>query len=680
MFPSINLIFGVHNHQPVGNFASVFEKAGRECYRPFIDALYDYPEIKSTLHFSGSLIDWLLKNDPQLLEKVKQMVRRHQVEILTGGYYEPVLSIIPERDRLGQIKMLSDFIRDYFDFEPQGMWVGERVWESQLVKSIVASGVKYILLDDFHFQRLGIKEEKLLGYYITEEEGQSLAVFPISKKLRYSIPFSSPSQPISYLKSLASEEATRVATIVDDGEKFGLWPGTHIWVYQKQWLKRFFQLLIENQDWLKMQTVSEYMQGHQALGLCYLPSAAYEEMMSWSGGFFRNFFVKYPEANNLHKRMIYTSESLNKIKGANKEARKYLYMGQCNCPYWHGVFGGVYLKHLRHNTYKNLITAQTLAEKKEGPSGPEVEVFDFDKDGQDELIIKNSLLNVFVAPAQGGGIFELDYLAKPVNLMDTMTRRPEAYHEKIKSRIKKSFSLRRRKVKNIHDLLGSKEKGLENLLIYDSYRRASLLDHFFPKGIRLKEFKAARYKELGDFINGRYSVTEKKNGRNISITLQRDATVDYKGRKAPLTLSKKLVLNAQDAQISVEYNLENLSDRPLELVFGVEFNLSPESQQHPNELRCIGKSGLKICSLKEDTEVKNVEELYLEDVVAGLKVGLHFAQKPNLWAYPLETISASEEGFERNYQQTVILPFWPIKLEKSWQTKISCSIGMISSK
>ena len=109
------LLFGVHNHQPVGNFADVFKKANQDCYRPFISTLYKYPEIKSALHFSGSLIDWLLENDPELLQKVKEMVKRKQVEILTGGYYEPILPIIPERDSLGQIEMLSNFIKDYFD-------------------------------------------------------------------------------------------------------------------------------------------------------------------------------------------------------------------------------------------------------------------------------------------------------------------------------------------------------------------------------------------------------------------------------------------------------------------------------------------------------------------------------------------------------------------------------------
>ncbi|GAG18098.1 unnamed protein product, partial [marine sediment metagenome] len=259
-----------------------------------------------------------------------------------------------------------------------------------------------------------------------------------------------------------SEQGNAAAIIVDDGEKFGLWPGTHKWVYQKKWLERFFQQLIKNKDWLKTKTLSEFMRRYQPQGVVSLGRGSYEEMMSWSGGDFRNFFSKYPEANNLHKRMLYVSRSLAKEKNVDEEAKRYLYMGQCNCPYWHGVFGGIYLGHLRQSTYRNLIRSESLIEKGKGPRWIESETVDFDADGADEIIIKNPFLNVFVAPAQGGGIFELDYKPKSLNLMNVMTRVPEAYHKKIKAKPRRLLEFRRKEITSIHDLLRSKEKGLEN--------------------------------------------------------------------------------------------------------------------------------------------------------------------------------------------------------------------------
>ncbi len=667
----MNLLFGVHNHQPVGNFPGVFEKASHFCYRPFIEALYNYPQVKATLHFSGSLIDWLLENDPGLLAKVKEMVKRAQVDILSGGYFEPILPIIPERDRLGQINMLSSFIRDYFQYQPQGMWLAERVWHPELITSLSQAGLKYTLLDDFHFRYAGIKQEDLSGYYTSEAAGHSLAIFPISKELRYTIPFSVPTQPIDYLKGKAKAGA-EAAIIVDDGEKFGLWPGTYKWVYEKKWLEKFFQLLRQNQDWLKTVTISEYMSTHQPLGACQLPPASYEEMMSWCGGSFENFFSKYPEANNLHKRMLYVSERVSREKPENHEAKRHLYQGQCNCAYWHGVFGGIYLGHLRHATYKNLIIAQSLIEQKRGSHGIEARAFDFDRDGQDELVISNAFLNIFISPKLSGSIFELDYIPASFNLMDGISRRPEAYHDKIKAKFRKPS-----KIKSIHDLLSSKEKGLENFLIYDSYRRSSLLEHFLVQGLSLKDFRDSRYQELGDFINAGYSCRHKQENQSITAILQREGRINYNGLSVPLKITKELSLGATQTGFEVKYKLENLGDTPLELIFAVEFNISAQTQASPSRLCCSGEGTNKVYSLEEDVEAADIIDLQLQDTASGINCAWHFDKKIELWSHPLETVSASEAGFERNYQQTVLLPRWPIRLGGSWETRIYCNLSRI---
>jgi len=666
----LKLLFGVHNHQPVGNFEHIFQKANHQAYRPFIDVLYKYPQIKATLHFSGSLIDWLLKNDPDLLKRVKEMIGRNQVEILGGGYYEPILPIIPKKDRIGQINMLSSFISEYFECDVRGMWLGERVWDPSLTGALVRENIQYVLLDDFHFRYAGVDDQHLCGYYFAEDRGQKVAVFPISKKLRYALPFSHPNQALASLKSLAGAGEERAAIIIDDGEKFGLWPGTHKWVYGEKWLERFFQIVIKNKDWLTPQTVSEYMREHKPLGTKYFPPASYEEMMRWSNGAFNSFFTKYPEANNLHKRMLYVSEKLEKAENKNQEAKMHLYKAQCNCPYWHGVFGGVYLGHLRQNAYKNLITAEVLLEKQEPLA--EIETYDFDQDGIEEIIIKNLALNVFVTPAQGGGIFELDYKPKSFNLMNTMTRRPEAYHEKIKTTSRGSiFNIAKREITSIHDLLHSKEKGLENSLIYDSYRRISCLEHFFEQNVDLEAIKRLDYQELGDFISGAYRVTKQsKTKQNASVSLEKEGQVSCEGENIPVKIEKTLSLNAQEAKVIIDYRLENLGSRPVDAIFGVEFNLSPEGKDAPNRLYCKRQDEELFYDLSDDVSSYSLDQIHLQDGVAGIESIFTFDQKASLYSYPLETVSASAEGFERNWQQTLILPYWPLKLKKLWQLKI----------
>ena len=80
------------------------------------------------------------------------------------------------------------------------------------------------------------------------------------------------------------------------------------------------------------------------------------------GGFWRNFMIKYPEINVMHKKMLRVSEKLSNAKNTDRLdlANDALWAGQCNCPYWHGVFGGLYLAHLRHAIFSNLIMAEKI--------------------------------------------------------------------------------------------------------------------------------------------------------------------------------------------------------------------------------------------------------------------------------------------------------------------------------
>ena len=161
------------------------------------------------------------------------------------------------------------------------MWMPERVWEQSMTSDLVAAGIQYTMLDDFHFKNAGLSEDQLHGYYLTEDDGNLLAVFPGSEPLRYLIPFASPQETIDYLGRLAAEHPGAVAVFGDDGEKFGAWPETKKHVYDDGWLVRFFDLLVANQSWIKSVTPSEVLDSTPPVGKIYLPEGSYREMTEW---------------------------------------------------------------------------------------------------------------------------------------------------------------------------------------------------------------------------------------------------------------------------------------------------------------------------------------------------------------------------------------------------------------
>lgn len=183
----INFIFGIHNHQPLGNFGWVFEEAYNRSYRPFMEILEEFPEMKVNVHFSGPLLEWIEENKPDYLDLLKSLIKRGQLEIVVAGFYEPVLAAIPKEDRLVQIEMLKDYARK-LGYDAKGVWLTERVWQPELVKSLREAGIEYVVVDDYHFMSAGLSKEELFWPYYTEDGGEVITVFPIDEKLRYLIP------------------------------------------------------------------------------------------------------------------------------------------------------------------------------------------------------------------------------------------------------------------------------------------------------------------------------------------------------------------------------------------------------------------------------------------------------------------------------------------------------------
>ncbi len=278
---TVRLILALHNHQPVGNFDGVFEAAYRDSYAPFLELLAGYPEIPFALHTSGPLLEWLVERHPEYIAQVRSLVETGRVEILGGGFYEPIMTMIPHRDRVGQIRDYSAYLEQLFPTKVRGMWVPERVWEQHLVAAIAEAGIEYTILDDFHFQHAGVHGDDLFGYYLTEDEGRLLKIFPGSENLRYKVPFQEPHATYEFLRRLAERRPGATVVFADDGEKFGSWPETFDHVYTRGWLRHFCDMLVANRDWLEVTTLGRAVDTTLPLGKVYVPDGSYREMTEW---------------------------------------------------------------------------------------------------------------------------------------------------------------------------------------------------------------------------------------------------------------------------------------------------------------------------------------------------------------------------------------------------------------
>ena len=701
MAGSVRLVLTFHNHQPVGNFDGVFEQAYRDAYLPFLDVMQDYPEIPFGLHTSGSLLEWLEPNHPEYIDRLRQMVSSSQVEIIGGAFYEPILANIPRRDRIGQIRTFTQYLNQLFRTTVRGMWLPERVWEQSFAGDISAAGIQYTIIDDYHFRCAGIPQEELSGYYVTEDEGRLLFVFPNSERLRYLMPFSEPEQCIASLQEVADRFDNAVVVFGDDGEKFGSWPETHKHVYEDRWLRRFLDLLRKNESWLKISTPSGVLDHVAPIGRCYLPDASYREMTEWvlppaaqkefvaltrqnpddadwqrlvrftRGGFWRNFRVRYPETNEMYARMIDVSNRLaalqsddtlsNDCQESLEDARTHLYRGQCNCSYWHGAFGGLYLPHLRNAVYKELIQADTLLERvvREPNAWVDVEVSDFNLDARQEVKLSNHRLVAWLSPATGGHLYELDLRANSVNLLATLNRRPEPYHQRIIDFATNAGSADDADLASISKDVKFKQPDLDKKIIYDTWPRKSLVDLFLQPQLSFEQFRRGEG-VIGDFATGTYEASIRKGDQKIAVEMRRRGRVsDLNGEV------RKVVVLSSDRpnELLVQYQVSGFGkDVPLHLAVELNFAAMPGGQ---DDRYFYDGTGQRLGTLDTLLNLQSTDRVSLVDEWLGLDVGIECSRPGGLWTMPIETISQSEGGFEAVHQSVCVVPHWEFVMPES---------------
>jgi alpha-amylase/alpha-mannosidase (GH57 family) len=655
------LLLGLHCHQPVDNFHHVLYEAIEKSYHPFFEVASGFPEFKFSVHYSGWLLEFIRDKAPETFSLMQTLSQNGQIEFLTGGYYEPILASISSKDRIAQIGKLNSFIEEHFNQSPKGLWLTERVWDSVIIKDVASLGVEYVVVDDYHFISSGFDKERLNGYFITEDEGVKLKIFPINKELRYTMPFAKPDKVCDYLESIAEDDIS-AGVIFDDGEKFGIWPETYEWVYEKGWLKEFIQKSLAN-DAIKPMLYREYLEVAKPISLAYLPITSYIEMGGWSlkgedanilhkmqsvcedsfdietiekflkGSVWKNFLVKYYEANKIHKRYI----DLSRDRIDNVDYLESLYKAQTNDALWHGVFGGTYLPNLRDNAYRFIIDCENIKYFEQTA----MEVKDISCDGFDEVkCVSGNLITIFDSKV-GGQLIEFDIRDRSFNLQNTMSRYYESYHQKIMDFTPKTdeiFDIEEEIVEEaIATIHGDDSVDLseyQEVLNHDWYTKNSFIDHVSDVNISLSKFSSCKFDEYGDFVNQPFEIVKCED---TFIHFQREGNITLDGVQHRAVLDKSFQIG--DSIISFEIQLQ--SDLSGDLRYLQEHNL------HFANLKDITINSRKF---DENLILVNCDRVEIYDSYTGKTIIYTLSRRVGVYLCRLDTLSQSEAGFDLTNQ------------------------------
>lgn len=654
-------------HQPIDNFDWVIEKAVETCYGPFFEVMSQYPEFKFAVHCSGWLMEQIKTHHPKLFAQIETLAQQGSIEFFSAGYYEPILSVIPSADRVAQTKMLNKAIKSDFHQKPKGLWLTERVWESSLIPDLKHADIQYTVMDDYHFQCAGFNEEILDGYYMSEEGGHEIGLFPINKKLRYAIPFLNVDTAIKTIKEF-NRKSNSAAIIFDDAEKFGMWPGTYEWVYEKGWLKHFVEAVLADEQ-IETMHYGEYYEQERTRGIAYLPNVSYYEMGEWSlraedalkleafkkemgderyekegvkflkGGIWKNFLVKYEESNRIHKRSLELSKVRDSVKSTAFDNA--LYKAQTNDALWHGVFGGLYLPNLRDNAYTYIIEAE---DKRYGRKHC-LESDENELDGYEKVkMVMPKFIFRFDA-ANGGQLVEFDSRKDTFNWQNTLTRRKEAYHHKLfenSTEEQEEVTPSEEGIDTIHHSSIQVDDSLRNAIIYDWYLKNSFIDHISDEHFNGDNFRYCNFAEYGDFTNQPFEVQYDKE----EVRFWREGGL-YLPDKLPTRMDKSYRSNKKGFDFLIE--LRTASDR--------RFNYVLEHNFHFADYEVVMINGEV---LDEQGYFEEAESLEIYDKHLKQKISILMDTPFDLYYFRLSTLSQSEEGFDLSVQGVsfaMVIPF-----------------------
>ena len=624
MADKLNLIFFFHHHQPFEYSPALFEEACQKAYLPFLQVFERHPKFKLGLYYSASLYRFFESKHPEIMDLLEKLNSRRQVEFFTGAYYEPILTMLSQEDQLGQIKLLTDYLRKTFGAPCRGAWLPYKAWEQSLVTALVKSGVEYIMADDLQLKQSGARTPELGDYFVTEKDGDLLKVFPLMSGLSSQIPLKPLKEFAQHLYTLVQENR-KVLVVSKLGEEFGFTAGSANWIYQEEYLEKLLTAL-EQSDLVRITTCGDYLEENTSHRRIYLKPYLDPKLEKEVGGSFQNTLIKHEEANWIEKRGQLLSRKLktlevNQLFRSNQvretklnEARQALYAAQANYLYWIGNKGGLALPSQRRYAYEHFIKVEKILDELQrgGKKYVDLSVTDFDLDDSQEALASSDILSLGFSPRMAQSFFNFEYKPKAVNLFNTLSD---------------------------YDRTNAEALLFSPVLVPV---RTSFRDFMLPLGTNLQIFGHS----------GQFEQNLWKERENTLLPAKKPTTVTIRSiangqvGEVPFKITKIATIIAGQAQVEFELEFENLGSQEIEVSYATSLNFMPflfRGNDLPEER--IGFSDFKLV----DDELK-------------LGVTLEIGRKVDFFRQPVYSVVRSEHRSGKVIEGQELALGWKMKL------------------
>ena len=549
---SLCVSFGLES-APAGMTLPDSEKDYLDVYKTAATFLYSHPDYCMSFSFIGNQLQFLKKNHPEFLEILQQLTNRKQVEVLGGGFYNPVFPLLFPIDRSGQVDMLSAEIRRTVGKRPRGMTLCASSWDTSLVTSFETCGMEYVMLDN----TLISASKQMYLPVIMADRGKSIDIIPLYRKFKPSKDVSAEdclTQLLASVKksvrgdSYDGRVTERFVDVQFSHEEFRdlLASGYLLSVYETA-KQKFSGAVRFSYPSSYLKTVPVRVPSFVTAGLsadiaqwAKTPYTAVTKTDGYPVTIY-DFLQTYPQSQALSCRMLYVGMLINQCHGdkaRKKAAREKLWAAQNGEGFVCTSKGSLVNSMYRQKAYRCLNEAEMII-RDCGDFDESVTSFDYNGDGTGEYICR--MLNyTSCIKLLGGEICELDVMQSASNYADNPSR--------------------------IAEFDGCT----------DDYYRGMFVDHIFTDA-DMEKYLGNNPAGTGIFSQMQYSETRFSALHN---EIQLQAQAEFGERRQSLSLRKKYLANSNG--FTIQYILKNESGAPLHANFVVESNFAQTNYTEGN--------------------------------------------------------------------------------------------------
>jgi hypothetical protein len=633
MSQKLNVILAARMHLPSGTSEAVFEALYNNEIKPLISALDKFPKINVMFYYSGVILYWIERHHPELFMLIEDLLSRKQAEFLGGGFYDPVFPLLPLTDKIGQMEMLTTYLRKHFGKRPLGCWLPAMAWEQNLVGTLNSCGMNYTFLEEEQFSGSGMMRDTggVFTPCVTEDQGKLIMVFPVAftlgRKLRQEEPLKVLDELLEKLPPNWNDQVV-VFPIQGDPQ----FEGESISQTEKQEpeYEKLFEQLSNAESRVKFTCPARIYKN-----LRYLKKTYFQSLWVPGNSHPRQFLANHPEAGGIYAKMIYVHTLINnQLRGdktRKRTALEELWKAEDSglCRFGTASFPGLLHSPVRKAAYRSLLEAEKISREKRKFT-PSLSFFDFNLDGESEFIFQDEKINCHVK-SLGASILELDYLPSAWNYLDTL----------------------------LPDIVNLNE----------NEKRCSFVDWLAPADTNFTDAG------LKGIMGGRccgsdeYEVSETdRDQRRVTFRLPPKTDRLY----GEIEIGKAWQLKKNS--IAVEYVLKNTGNKKQAFTFIPSIDLSfPGEDEGFLRIFSIQEGGKESIALDKVPTAKNAKALEFQDIKNEALITLELNRSFDAQIFHVRSgFPDSEE-----YQSTCIMPFLPVSLEagKTWKAAFSLKIS-----